>query len=188
METLKAERLEKAKQNTVEEQNRKTEEERLAKLKKAQEDRDTSAWLWGKKRFFLEGEFGAGHMAGLSFGYRIKRFSLGLTGGFDSGTFDILGETYHEYLYNVSGLAGFELFRSGYLWSDIYTKFGGEYYSASGYTASGFMIQPGLKLGLHWLFVDLSLPVVLGLDQPVYVFQLGAGFRARWNFRTGIPE
>jgi tetratricopeptide (TPR) repeat protein len=133
--------------------------------------------LWQKNSFFLEGEFGAGHLVTVGFGYRWDRLSLGISAGFDTGSFEILDEKFNDYLVSASGVLGFQLFNRNKFWIDGYTKLGGEFYFVSPYSTSGFMVQPGIKAGFSGFFADLAMPLVFGLNKTVYFVQVGVGYR-----------
>lgn len=137
---------------------------------------------WYSKKIFIDPEFGAGQMVNLTFGLKIKNFYFGISGGFDIGSFQVLAKKYNEYLVNASGLLGYQVFHSSYFWTDVYMKAGYDMYFITGnYSSGGASLAPGIKIGFSGFFTDLCLPVTLGLDQPLYLFQLGVGWRLKFG-------
>ena len=136
-----------------------------------------SSFAGNKLGIEVEGEFGAGHLITLGANYQLSQFYVGLSSAYDTGSFKVLDKKYNESLINISAVGGWHFFKQNKITTEVYTKIGYEMYFVDKYSAKSLFLSPGLKASYSLFFVDCALPMLIGLDNPVTLFQLGLGIR-----------
>ena len=134
---------------------------------------------WLSKKFFIEFEYGAGHILNAFLSFNFGRFGLGFGSSYTIDKIEIYGEKFYAHLFNFVGFLNLNLIQSGYFWMDFREKIGNEYVKIDKYSIKGLFLSTDLLIGYYGFFAEVALPIFVGKLEVVTDIQIGIGYRIR---------
>jgi gamma-glutamylcyclotransferase (GGCT)/AIG2-like uncharacterized protein YtfP len=134
---------------------------------------------WLSKKFFIEFEYGAGHILNAFLSFNFGRFGLGFGSSYTIDKIEIYGEKFYAHLFNFVGLLNLNLIQSGYFWMDFREKIGNEYVKIDKYSIKGLFLSTDLLIGYYGFFAEVALPIFVGKLETITDIQIGIGYRIR---------